>query len=184
MALMNQPSSDGDSPSYVVRELDNRALRGDWDAAHRLFSYETKGRTVLPELWETATAVERSAFVGFWRPQFRKGWERVRGGDQRTSDWTLSEMRLSETSALVAQTLVGSDRGVVIRYWLARVDGVWRIVDRTYLIDGVEHSGTPLVRLIRQKITAQLGRIPTLGEFVANAPSWVGKVRAKSFRLR
>ena len=184
MALMSQPSSEDESPSYVVRELDKRALRGDWDAAHRLFSYETKGRTVLPELWEPASQAERSAFVAFWRPQFRKGWERVRGGDRLTSDWALSEMRLSETSAVVAQTLTAADRGVVIRYWLSRIDGGWRVVDRTYLTDGVEHSGTPLVRLILQKITAQLGRTPTLGEFVANAPSWVGKVRAKSFRLR
>jgi hypothetical protein len=184
MALMSEPIVDEKSPASVVIELDTRALSDDWIGAHRLFSYVTKARTVLPELWAEASSTDREAFIAFWQPQFRTGWERTRGAELREARWALDEVRLSNGRALVEQRTTDNGREVVLRYWLQKLTTGWRIVDRTYVIDGLEHSGTPLIRMIRQKITAQIGRIPTLAEFVANAPSWTGRVRAKTFRIR
>jgi len=183
-ALMSEPQPGAESPARIVLELDQRALRGDWSAAHRLFSYERKGSVVLPELWKAANDDDRAAFIEFWKPQFEKGWNRTRGGDLRDKTWRIDETWLSDERVLVQQRVDSGERDLVLCYWLEQAASGWRIVDRTYLIDGLEHSGTPMIRMVLRKVTAQIGRSPTLREFVANAPSWVGRMRAKNYRLR
>lgn len=183
-APIGEPEALAQSPSAVIVELDQRALAGDWAEAHRLFAYKNKGRTLLPDLWESASTEAKNAFVSLWKPQFRLGWERTRGApDLKNSQWTLSEELLSPERALVEQRTIRRGRTLAIRYWLIKRQERWVIADRTYAVDGIEHSGTKIVQRIRLKITEQLGRKPTLEEFVANAPSWIGRVRVKTYRI-
>ncbi len=183
-ALMEKPEAMAHSPSTVIVQLDQRAQAGDWAGAHRLFAYKYKGRTLLPDLWESASTDSKNAFVSFWKPQFRLGWERTRGApDLKNSQWTVSEELLSPERALVEQRTIRQGRKLAIRYWLLRRQERWIITDRTYAVDGVEHSGKKVVQRIRMKIAEQLGREPTLEEFVANAPSWIGRVRVKTYRI-
>ncbi|MFT7625504.1 MAG: hypothetical protein ACI9WU_004695 [Myxococcota bacterium] len=171
------------SPLYLVRAMDSAAHAGDWEAAHGLFDYRAKSRSMLPDLWDPASESEREDMVMFLQPLFQTTWEKAWGSETFKAGIQETTVLLAPDRALVEQTGFSAD-GMehTFRYWLTHHEDGWHLVDRTRRKDGVHHESSGLVGVIRKRIQGELGREPTLREFVINAPSWLDRVRVRTIR--
>lgn len=183
MAIMTEPPTHGpEPPAAVVAHLDKLAQKGDWDAVHQLFDFQAKGRRLVPDLWAPAPEPDRHAFAELLKGMFQSQWEKVAQNPIFVAGpvWTTTEMH-GPDQALVEQIAMSSGREYAIRYWLARRTNEWVVVDRTRRVGRRARDPRRLVAAVRQKVATQLGREPTLREFTANASSWLGSIRTRSY---
>jgi hypothetical protein len=140
---------------------------------------------MLPELWAAAPEEERLALVTFLQAQAERTWTKAHTSEAFTQGNRLSEIQLGPELILVEQIVKSStdakENGFL--YWFRLDEGQWKIVDRTQRIDGRHREPSGLVRVLRNRISSQIGRPPTLGEFVANAPSWLPRIRIRSLAV-
>ena len=183
MAIMTEPPTYGPKPPVmVVAQLDKLAKKGDWAAVHRLIDFRAKGQRLVPDLWEPAPDADRQAFAELLKGMFQDQWEKMAQNPIFVTGpvWTTTEMH-GPDQALVEQIAMSSGREYALRYWLARRANEWVVVDRTRRVGRRARDPRRLVATVRRKVATQLGREPTLREFTANASSWLGNVRTRSF---
>lgn len=180
--LTDEPAYPPPPPSQIVLELDGHAKAGRWAQADALMDYRAKGAAMLPDLWAAAPEADREALVGFLKPMFRTTWEQAHAHPAFVAGTTLTTLMLRPDLALVEQAgEAPGGRPFALLYWIQRTGDRWRVVDRTKRVDHVHMEPGGIVASIRAQIHGQLGREPNLREFAANAPSWIGRVRSRTF---
>ncbi len=192
--LMELLASLPSAPTTALLQLDTEARADDWNSVHARFDYRAKGRSLVPDLWDVASEVEREALVDWLKFLFENTWKKNHASATYNESIVRMDLEVqSPDRAIVRQigvhrytTEKGETRQVEhsMNYYMRREGKTWRITDRTRSRAGMEYDGKSLVKRIRQKIHEQLSREPNLGEFVANAPSWNAALRQKKFRIQ
>ena len=186
MALMaDPPSAEPPTPLHTVQKLDTLMQAREYDAANQLVDFRAKGRGLVPDLWEAAPENERTDMVLFLEDMFLASWRAWRTGEGiLAGDFVFSETRTSANTAVVDQLRLvdGARRLSGFRYYLSLESQRWIVVDRTSVVHGNQRAVEGRVKVIRSRIAADLGPQPTLREFVVNAPSWLSRVKARTFR--
>jgi len=176
----NPPGGDEVTPSMVIAQLDGWAAAGEWKKVDTLVDYETKGRTMVPDLWDASDEAGRLAMVGLLKQLFYASWQRYHDKDAFKAGIEVRETMTGGNTATVEQVAEEPDgTELAMIYHLVRGQGGWTVVDRVYRRGGVVNSTELFVKSLRSNIARELGHEPTLKEFAANAPSWVGRLRSR-----
>jgi len=173
------PESPGVKPVEIVQQLDAHARADNWAQAHALMDYRSKGRDLVPDLWDEGTESAQRGLVKLLQDMFTSTW---RGFHAHGDSHPLTQTEIDSGVTMVEQTV--GKQSTALRYWLEYKDSGWTIVDRTSRTGRIHIEPSGKVNVVRNRIISQLGGQPiTLSDFVANAPSWVKRVRARRFRV-
>ena len=178
-----QPALELQAPAALVRHLDRHAAAGQWDSVDALFDYRWKGRSLVPDLWDAAPEAHREAFVELIRSQSRETWEKNHASAYFQNGTRLETVVYGPDLQLVRQIGLSEGRESSMDYWFERQGSRWQIISRNFTRDGTPIRTSTLVSVIRKRIAGQLGHEPDLAEFVANLPSWSGRVRPRVFTV-
>lgn len=182
-AMRPNPSAGPGSPSPLIQRIDSFAASGEWNKVHSHVDYRAKGESLVPDLWAAGSQSEREELIELLKSLFEKSWTKAHDGAAFSQGMRWTELAVSPTEVMVEQVAVGTEPEQAMRYWCVLGEHGWRIKDRTIRMGNIHHARRGFVNAVRRKIAAQLGRKPTLGEFVSNAPSWLGRLRTRRIRV-
>ena len=180
--VVDTPTAAPDSPAALVQQIDAYAQNGQWKKVHKMIDYRSRGRDLVPDLWDNADKASQLDLVTMLQGMFRNTWEQVHALPPFETT-TLTTTVVGPSHVMVEQNSTSGHQA--FRYWFEKRDSQWTVVDRTVRKRDTNHEPSGKVRVIRARIKNELGTNKlTLRDFVANAPSWVGRVRARRFKVR
>ncbi|MBT9554626.1 MAG: hypothetical protein IV100_01300 [Myxococcales bacterium] len=176
-------SGDLKPPSLVLAQLDAAARDGRWDDADAFVDFEAPSRALVPDLWDAADAASRDKMVQFLRSLFRQTWQKYHGRRAMAAGTHFEATRIQPSLVVVENVGFDSEGEEALRYTFeARPEG-HRVVNRRPRIKRQLNNPNQTIKSVRGRIETQLGRPPTLAEFVSNAPSWLERVRARKIEV-
>ncbi|MCB9729520.1 MAG: hypothetical protein H6744_08610 [Deltaproteobacteria bacterium] len=175
-------------PIETVQALHADIARGDMEAAHRLYDFAARYEEMLGDIWRDGSADDRARALELAGELFdastRETWNTFIVGRQlrltQREVWPDTVWVWATAEPPQARAAAPS---FVWRYRLRLEPGGWRIVQRESVIDGVSTDTGRFWAMAGGAIARDLGRAPTLGELIANLPSYQGRVRARTFKV-
>jgi hypothetical protein len=178
------PVDSGPAPAETVAKLDQFAGAAEWDKVDTLVDYETKGRNMVTDLWDASDQNGRDAMVRLLKQLFYASWTRYHTSGEFKGGFETRETMTGADTATVEQVADGPDgREFAMMYYLSKRSNGWVIVERVHRRGDITNTTELFVKSLRKNIASEIGHPPTLAEFAANAPSWVGRIRSRMIKV-
>ncbi len=176
-------TGDPQPPSLVLTELDAAAREGRWAEADAWVDFTVPSRALVPDLWDAADAPSRQKMMLFLRSLFQQTWQKYHGRRAMAAGTHFEATRIEPTLVIVENVGFDAEGEEALRYTFEAKPEGHRVVNRRARIKRQVNNPNQTIKSVRGRIETQLGRPPTLDEFVANAPSWLDRVRARKIEV-